>query len=84
MKCRPRLSARCVFHTQRAGSDRRCAVRDQRERRRVHTVRATFAFARKLTSAPHTIVDEDVAELRKLFSDNEVRDHLSDLRRQYV
>ena len=33
---------------------------------------ATFAFARKLTSAPHTIVDEDVAGLRKLFSDNEV------------
>lgn len=32
----------------------------------------TFAFARKLTSAPHTVVDEDVAELRKLFSDNEV------------
>ena len=36
------------------------------------TERATFAFARKLTSAPHTIVDEDVAGLRKLFSDNEV------------
>ena len=34
--------------------------------------RATFAVARKLTSAPHTIVDEDVAGLRKLFSDNEV------------
>ena len=33
---------------------------------------ATFAFSRKLTSAPHTIVDEDVAGLRKLFSDNEV------------
>jgi alkylhydroperoxidase family enzyme len=33
---------------------------------------ATFAFARKLTSAPHTIVDEDVAGLRKLFTDNEV------------
>lgn len=33
---------------------------------------ATFAFARKLTSAPHTIVDEDVAGLRKLYSDNEV------------
>jgi len=33
---------------------------------------ATFAFARKLTSAPHTIVDEDIAGLRKLFSDNEV------------
>lgn len=33
---------------------------------------ATIAFARKLTSAPHTIVDEDVAGLRKLFSDNEV------------
>ncbi|MDB5346638.1 MAG: Carboxymuconolactone decarboxylase family protein [Schlesneria sp.] len=33
---------------------------------------ATFAFARKLTSAPHTIVDDDVAGLRKLFSDNEV------------
>ncbi len=36
------------------------------------TERVTFAFARKLTSAPHTIVDEDVAGLRKLFSDNEV------------
>jgi len=36
------------------------------------TERATFAFARKLTSAPHTIVDEDVAGLRKLFSDHEV------------
>lgn len=34
--------------------------------------RTTFAFARKLTSAPHTIVDEDVAGLRKLFSDHEV------------
>ena len=34
--------------------------------------RATFAFARKLTSAPHTIVDADVAGLRKLFTDNEV------------
>ena len=34
--------------------------------------RATFAVARKLTSAPHTIVDEDLAGLRKLFSDNEV------------
>lgn len=34
--------------------------------------RATFAFARKLTSAPQTIVDEDVVGLRKLFSDNEV------------
>lgn len=33
---------------------------------------ATFSFARKLTSAPHTIVDEDVAGLRKLFSDHEV------------
>jgi alkylhydroperoxidase family enzyme len=33
---------------------------------------ATFAFSRKLTSAPHTIVDEDVAGLRKLFTDNEV------------
>lgn len=33
---------------------------------------ATFAFARKLTSAPHTIVDEDVVGLRKQFSDNEV------------
>jgi alkylhydroperoxidase family enzyme len=33
---------------------------------------ATFAFARKLTSAPHTIVDEDIAGLRNLFSDNEV------------
>lgn len=33
---------------------------------------ATFAFARKLTSAPHTIVDEDVAGLRKLFTDHEV------------
>lgn len=33
---------------------------------------AIFAFARKLTSAPHTIVDEDVAGLRKLFSDHEV------------
>ncbi len=36
------------------------------------TERATFAFARKLTSAPHTIVDEDVACLRKLFSDKDV------------
>lgn len=36
------------------------------------TERTTFAFARKLTSAPHTIVDDDVAGLRKLFSDNEV------------
>ena len=36
------------------------------------TERTTFAFTRKLTSAPHTIVDEDVAGLRKLFSDNEV------------
>lgn len=34
--------------------------------------RATFAFVRKLTSAPHTIVDDDVAGLRKLFNDNEV------------
>lgn len=34
--------------------------------------RATFAFARKLTSAPHTVADEDVAGLRKLFSYNEV------------
>lgn len=34
--------------------------------------RAAFAFTRKLTSAPHTIVDDDVAALRKLFSDNEV------------
>lgn len=33
---------------------------------------ATFGFARKLTSAPHTIVDNDVAELRKLFTDHEV------------
>ena len=33
---------------------------------------ATFAFARKLTSAPHTIVDDDVVGLRKLFTDNEV------------
>lgn len=33
---------------------------------------ATFAFARKLTSAPHTVVDNDVASLRKLFTDNEV------------
>jgi len=33
---------------------------------------ATFAFVRKLTSAPHTIVDDDVAGLRKSFSDNEV------------
>ena len=34
--------------------------------------RATFSFARKLTSAPHTIVDDDVAGLRKQFSDHEV------------
>jgi alkylhydroperoxidase family enzyme len=34
--------------------------------------RATFAFARKLTSAPHTVVDEDVTNLRQMFSDNEV------------
>lgn len=33
---------------------------------------ATFAFARKLTSAPHTIVDEDVANLRNHYSDQEV------------
>lgn len=33
---------------------------------------SVFAFARKLTSAPHTVVDEDVAGLRKQFSDNEV------------
>ncbi len=32
----------------------------------------TFAFVRKLTSAPHTIVDADVAGLRKLYSDHEV------------
>ena len=38
--------------------------------------RATFSFARKLTSAPHTIVDEDVAGLRKLFSDHEVAEIL--------
>lgn len=29
-------------------------------------------FARKLTSAPHTIVDEDLARLRENFSDHEV------------
>lgn len=33
---------------------------------------ATFAFARKLTSAPHTVVDGDIANLRTQFSDNEV------------
>jgi len=33
---------------------------------------ATFAFARKLTSAPHSVADSDIANLRKLFSDNEV------------
>lgn len=32
----------------------------------------TFAFARKLSSAPHTIIDDDVAGLRKLYTDNEV------------
>lgn len=36
------------------------------------TEQEVIAFARKLTSAPHTIVDEDVARLRKLFSDHEV------------
>ena len=36
------------------------------------TERTVFAFARKLTSAPHTIGDEDVAALRKLFTDHEV------------
>ena len=34
--------------------------------------RAVFAFARKLTSAPHTIVDGDVAGLKAHFSDQEV------------
>ena len=34
--------------------------------------RTTFAFARKLTSAPHTIVDSDVAALKTHFSDHEV------------
>jgi len=33
---------------------------------------ATFAFARKLTAAPHTIVDGDVAALKSHFSDHEV------------
>jgi alkylhydroperoxidase family enzyme len=33
---------------------------------------ATFAFARKLTSAPHAVGDQDVAALRALFSDHEV------------
>ncbi len=33
---------------------------------------AAFAFARKLTAAPHLIGDDDVAQLRTLFSDHEV------------
>lgn len=34
--------------------------------------KAVFAFVHKLTSAPHTVVDADVAGLRKEFSDHEV------------
>jgi alkylhydroperoxidase family enzyme len=34
-------------------------------------VREALAFARKLTAAPHTIADADVARLREHFSDHE-------------
>ena len=33
---------------------------------------AVLSFARKLTSAPHTVTDDDIAGLRKLLSDHEV------------
>jgi alkylhydroperoxidase family enzyme len=65
--------ARARLNSMEIGDDLLFSIGDEQKEAAFSEVeRQVFAFARKLTSAPHTIVDSDVATLRKSFSDHEV------------